>query len=244
METRKDLRDARVFTIDPDTAKDIDDALSVQLNEDGTYDVGVHISDVSFFVKSNTALDRDARKRATGVYLVQRAVPMLPPMLSEQLCSLLPGQDRLTFSVIFTMDADAKVQKKWYGKTIIRLVWFSIIRFRSHFFSSSAAKLAYQDAQRVIDGNPLGEALVDAAHGASRIEKDINILQGLANKLRARRFKEGALNLEVLSLAFKLDENGLPIDCGQYKRTDANHLIEEVGYQSVLLYDFAYNLSL
>jgi protein SSD1 len=129
LETRKDLRDARVFSIDPDTARDIDDALSVQLNEDGTYDVGVHIADVSFFVKSNTALDRDARKRATSVYLVQRAVPMLPPMLSEQLCSLLPGQDRLAFSVIFTMDADAKVQKKWYGKTIIRLVLFSIVRF-------------------------------------------------------------------------------------------------------------------
>lgn len=211
LETRKDLRDARVFTIDPDTAKDLDDALSVQFNEDGTYDVGVHISDVSFFVKSNTALDRDARKRATSVYLVQRAVPMLPPMLSEQLCSLLPGQDRLTFSVVFTMDADAKVQKKWYGKTIIR----------------SAAKLAYQDAQRVIDGKPLGEALVDAAHSASSIEKDINILQSLASKLRARRFQQGTLSLEVLSLAFKLDENGLPIDCGQYQRTEANYLVEE-----------------
>lgn len=127
METRKDLRDVRVFTIDPDSAKDIDDAFSVQLNEDGTYDVGVHIADVSFFVKSNTALDRDARKRATSVYLIQRAVPMLPPMLGE-LCSLLPGQDRLAFSIIFTMDADAKVQKKWYGKTIIWLVSFSIIK--------------------------------------------------------------------------------------------------------------------
>ena len=129
METRKDLRDARVFSIDPETAKDIDDAFSVQLNEDGTYDVGVHIADVSFFVKPNTALDRDARKRATSVYLVQRAVPMLPPMLSEQLCSLLPGQDRLAFSIIFTIDTDAKVQKKWYGKTIIRLVSFFIIWF-------------------------------------------------------------------------------------------------------------------
>ena len=118
-----------MFSIDPETAKDIDDAFSVQLNEDGTYDVGVHIADVSFFVKPNTALDRDARKRATSVYLVQRAVPMLPPMLSEQLCSLLPGQDRLAFSIIFTIDMDAKVQKKWYGKTIIRLVSFFIIWF-------------------------------------------------------------------------------------------------------------------
>ena len=121
-ETRKDLRHERVFTIDPETAKDLDDAVSIKLNEDGTYDVGVHIADVSFFVKPNTALDRDARKRATSVYLVQRAVPMLPPALSEQLCSLVPGQERLTFSIVFTMTKDAKVVKKWFGKTIIRSV--------------------------------------------------------------------------------------------------------------------------
>ena len=120
LETRKDLRDQRIFSIDPETAKDVDDCLSVKTNDDGTYDVGVHIADVSFFVKPNTALDRDARKRATSVYLVQRAVPMLPPTLSEQLCSLLPGQDRLAFTVIFTLDQNAKVVKKWFGKTIIR----------------------------------------------------------------------------------------------------------------------------
>jgi protein SSD1 len=104
----------------------------------------------------------------------------------------------------------------------------------SYVLSSSAAKLAYQDAQRVIDGKPLGDALVDALHGASRIEKDINILHSLASKLRARRFQDGTLDLAVLSLAFKLDENGLPIDCGQYKRTEANYLIEEVGCQSIM----------
>lgn len=98
--------------------------------EDGTYEVGIHIADVSFFVKPNTALDRDARKRATSVYLVQRSVPMLPPALSEQLCSLVPGQDRLAFSVIFTMNSDAKVLKKWFGKTVIRygLLFFIIIK--------------------------------------------------------------------------------------------------------------------
>jgi protein SSD1 len=92
----------------------------VKLNDDGTYDVGIHIADVSYFVKPNTALDRDARKRATSVYLVQRAVPMLPPTLSEQLCSLNPGQERLAFSVIFTMDKEAKVINKWFGKTVIK----------------------------------------------------------------------------------------------------------------------------
>ncbi len=120
LDTRKDLRGERIFSIDPETAKDVDDALSIRANEDGTFDVAVHIADVSFFVKPNTPLDRDARKRATSVYLVQRAVPMLPPALSEQLCSLLPGHDRLAFSVVFTMDSEAKVLNKWYGKTIIR----------------------------------------------------------------------------------------------------------------------------
>jgi protein SSD1 len=114
------LRGERVFTIDPDTAKDLDDAVSVKVNEDGTYDIGVHVADVSYFVKPNTALDRDARKRATSVYLVQRSVPMLPPALSEQLCSLLPGQERLAFSVIFTMTKEAKVVKKWFGRSIVK----------------------------------------------------------------------------------------------------------------------------
>ena len=122
LEVRKDLRKERVFTIDPETAGDLDDALSVKINEDGTYDVGVHIADVSFFVKPNTALDRDARKRATSVYLVQRSVPMLPHKLIEEMCSLLPGQERLAFSVIFTMTKEAKVVKKWFGKTIIKCV--------------------------------------------------------------------------------------------------------------------------
>ena len=132
----------------------------------------------------------------------------------------------------------------WQDHHPVRFILDHEVFSISHVSSSSAAKLAYQDAQRVIDGKPLGEALVDAAHGASRIEKDINILQSLASKLRARRFQDGALSLEVLSLAFKLDENGLPIDCGQYKRTEANYLVEEVGDQSICIYDFANNLFL
>jgi protein SSD1 len=119
-EARKDLRQERIFTIDPETAKDLDDALSVKLNEDGTYDIGVHIADVSYFVKPNTALDRDAKKRATSVYLVQRAVPMLPPTLCEELCSLVPGHDRLAFSVIFTMTKEGRITNKWFGKTVIK----------------------------------------------------------------------------------------------------------------------------
>jgi protein SSD1 len=119
-EVRKDLRQERIFTIDPAVAKDLDDALSIKTNDDGTYEVGVHIADVSYFVKPNTALDRDARKRATSVYLVQRAVPMLPPTLSEEVCSLIPGAERLAFSAIFTMTKEGKVVSKWFGKTIIK----------------------------------------------------------------------------------------------------------------------------
>lgn len=120
IETRRDLRQERIFTIDPPTARDLDDAISIKHNEDGTYDVGIHITDVSYFVKPNTALDRDARKRATSVYLVQRAVPMLPPGLSEELCSLNPGQDRLAITTIFTLNHDAEITKTWFGKTVIR----------------------------------------------------------------------------------------------------------------------------
>lgn len=209
-ELRKDLRELRIFTIDPSTAKDLDDAVSVKANEDGTYDVGVHIADVSFFVKPNTALDRDARKRATSVYLVQRAVPMLPPALCEELCSLVPGQERLAFSVIFTMTKDAQVQNKWFGRTIIK----------------SSAKLAYEDAQNVIEGRSLGS--VAPEHDAAGIEHDIKVLDSLAKQMRARRFEAGTLSLDSLKLSFKLDDQGLPIDCSQYQRADANDLIQEV----------------
>ncbi|KAG7096895.1 hypothetical protein E1B28_004301 [Marasmius oreades] len=211
LEIRKDLRGERVFTIDPATVKDLDDAISIKLNEDGNYDIGVHISDVSYFVKPNTALDRDARKRATSVYLVQRAVPMLPPALSEQLCSLVPGQDRLTFSVIFTLSKEATVLMKWFGKTVIR----------------SASKLSYDDAQNVIEGKPLGSVPVAPEHGAGDIEHDIKTLHDLATKLRAQRFEKGTLSLDSLQLEFQLDENGMPTDCWQHARNDANDLIQE-----------------
>ncbi|KAL0574675.1 Translational repressor [Marasmius crinis-equi] len=211
LETRKDLRGERVFTIDPPGAKDLDDAVSVKLNEDGNYEVGVHIADVSYFVKPNTALDRDARKRATSVYLVQRAVPMLPPALSEKLCSLVPAQDRLTFSVVFTLNKEGKLLKKWFGKTVIR----------------SATKLSYDDAQNVIEGRTLGSVPVTPEHGAADIEHDVKILNDIAKKLRAQRFENGTLSLDSSRLEFKLDEDGMPVDCGQHARNDANDLIQE-----------------
>ncbi|CAE6457234.1 unnamed protein product [Rhizoctonia solani] len=210
-ETRRDFRNERVFTIDPTTAKDMDDALHVQVNDDGTYDIGVHITDVSYFVKPNTALDRDARKRATSVYLVQRAVPMLPPTLSEELCSLVPGKERLTFSAVFTMTQDARVIKKWFGRSIIK----------------SAAKLSYSEAQGVIDGGNLASKNVDPQHSANAIEGDIKILHNLAKQMRERRIENGTLSIQSLRLKFDLDESGAPVDCSDELQTEANHLIAE-----------------
>jgi len=210
-ENRRDLRGERIFSIDPETAKDLDDALSIKRNEDGTYDVGVHIADVSFFVKPNTALDRDARKRATSVYLVQRAVPMLPPTLSEQLCSLRAGEERLAFSVIFTMTEDGRVLKKWFGKTVIK----------------SCGQLAYKHAQNVIDGKSLGDAPVIPDCAPQDIEHDIRLLANLARQMRAHRFEEGCLSLSSTRLHFDLGEDGMPIDCAPYDATEANHLVEE-----------------
>lgn len=211
-EIRRDFRDKAVVSIDPETAKDLDDALHIVKNDDGTFEVGVHIADVSHFVKPNTALDREARKRATTVYLVQRAVPMLPPTLCEQLCSLTPGQDKLTFSVVFKLTSDAKIIETWYGKSVIR----------------SAAKLAYSDAQEVIDGKSLPHVPLHKEDlTPADIERDILLLNTLARQLRKRRFDDGCLRIDNVKLSFALDEDGLPDDCKVYERREANELIEE-----------------
>ncbi|EST06187.1 Nucleic acid-binding, OB-fold [Kalmanozyma brasiliensis GHG001] len=214
-ETRKDYRSHRVFTIDPETARDLDDALHVVRLDDGNFEVGVHIADVSHFVKLGSSLDREARKRGTSVYLVQRAIPMLPPTLSEELCSLVPGVERLTFSAVFTMNKDAQVIKSWFGKSII----------------DSCAKLAYADAQKVIEGGELPKDKIKA-HQPKDIADDILILHELAQKMRARRFDAGALRIDNVKLSFKLDENGLPTDATIYSSYDAHRLIEEFMLQA------------
>lgn len=139
--TRRDLRKERIFTIDPTGARDLDDALSVTPLGDGTVEIGVHIADVTFFVRPNSDLDREARRRATTVYLVQQAIPMLPPLLCEELCSLNPQVDRLTYSCIWRMNADGTLvdEPAWFGRTVIR----------------SCCKLDYQTAQRMIEGSIL-----------------------------------------------------------------------------------------
>jgi protein SSD1 len=210
-EVRTDLRKERIFTIDPEDARGLDDALSMKSNDDGTYDVGIHIADVSFHVKPNTALDRDARKRATSVYLVQRAVPMLPPALSEELCSLAPREERLAFSVVLTLTKEAKIIKKWFGKTVVK----------------SAAKLSYGMVQGVLDGEPLRNVSVAPEHEVSSVENDIRLLYELAKVLRTRRFQNGSLRLESPRLSFKLNDQGLPVDCSQSVNLEANALVEE-----------------
>nr|XP_019011760.1 uncharacterized protein I206_03866 [Kwoniella pini CBS 10737]OCF50541.1 hypothetical protein I206_03866 [Kwoniella pini CBS 10737] len=209
-EVRTDLRDERTFTIDPSTAKDLDDALSVKQNEDGTTTVGVHIADVSYFVKANTAIDREARKRATSVYLVQRAVPMLPPQLSEELCSLVPDVERLTFSAIFTFDEEGNVKDKKFAKSIIK----------------SNARLSYSDAQDVINGGSL-DSTKGAVNETKEIESDVKILHELSTKIKRKRLDAGAILSNKLKVSFAFDDNGKPVDVDAVKKTEANSLVEE-----------------
>jgi len=161
-EVRKDLRQERVFTVDPDTAKDLDDALSIKLNDDGTYDVGVHIADVSYFVQAQHGIRSDARKRATSVYLVQRAVPMLPPTLSEQLCSLNPGQKRLSFSIYIYYGQGSQGHQEMVWQNRLSSEPSTLVQHHVHSsaFVRSAAKLSYAEAQKVIDGHLLGDLVV------------------------------------------------------------------------------------
>eukprot|EP01035_Chromulina_nebulosa_P017433 gene17433-22985_t len=209
---RKDLRDYRIFTIDPPTAKDLDDAVHIQELADGTYSVGVHIADVSYFLEEDTALDLEARNRATSVYLVQKVIPMLPPILCEQLCSLNPNVDRLAFSCIFKMNQDGTLcdDKPWFGKTVIR----------------SCAKLDYPTAQRMIDGvipltnnddflkNLSNDTWEDKrrpiGQDAYKLVKDVLLLHQLAVPRRQLRLNNGALVIQNSKLTFSLDHHGNP----------------------------------
>ncbi|ODN85475.1 hypothetical protein L198_07557 [Cryptococcus wingfieldii CBS 7118] len=210
-EVRTDLRSQRVFTIDPPNAKDLDDALSFQDNSDGTFAIGVHVADVAYFVKTNTQIDREARKRATSVYLVQRAVPMFPPQLSEELCSLLPGAERLTFSAFFTVDKDGNVIEKRFAKTIVR----------------SCAKLSYADALGVSNGGSLPKSKSDGTQHAEDIEADLRALHSIAIKIRNRRIDQGAMLAGSLKVSFELDAAGRPVDCETYQKDEASAIVEE-----------------
>lgn len=212
LKLRKDLRLKCVFSIDPSTAKDLDDALHIEKLEDGLFEVGVHIADVSYFLKKGSALDNEAKSRGTSTYLVDSVIPMLPPTLCEELCSLNPGVDRLAFSVIWTMDANGVPIDTWFGKTIIR----------------SCAKLAYEDAQSVIDGGEIPSSIdIDGDHSHSRIANDILLLNSIAVNKRKKRYTDGSLSLNSVKLNFELDEYGEPISVHTFEQKAANQLIEE-----------------
>ncbi len=196
---RRDFRKITTFTIDPEDAKDFDDALSIEEVEDGIYEIGVHIADVSHYVTPDTVLDAEAFERATSVYLVDRTIPMLPEKLSNGVCSLRPQEEKLTFSAVFKMTLEGEILDKWIGKTVI----YSDRRF------------AYEEAQDRIESK-VGD-----------FAKEINILNDIALILRKARFKNGAVNFETEEIKFKLDENYKPIGIFKKVRKDAHKMIEE-----------------
>ena len=196
---RRDFRSITTFTIDPEDAKDFDDALSVQFLENGNVEIGVHIADVTHYVQPGTDLEKEAYRRATSVYLVDRTIPMLPEKISNELCSLRPNEDKLTFSAVFELTLDGKLVKEWFGRTVIH----SIRRF------------AYEQAQEVLT-NKAGDHV-----------KELLLLNDLAKKLRDERLKKGAISFETVEVKFKLDANGKPLGIFPKVRQDAHKLIEE-----------------
>ena len=205
MEGRKDFRKVTTFTIDPADAKDFDDALSFRRMRNGNYEVGVHIADVSHYVKPGTAIDREAYERGTSVYLVDRTIPMLPEKLCNGVCSLRPNEDKLCFSVLMELTEKAEVLKTWFGKSVI----------------NSDTRYSYEEAQEVIDSG----AVAHPEH--KKTDEAILELHKLATIMRAERYKEGAINFESQEVKFILDENSKPIGVYIKESKEANWLIEE-----------------
>ena len=196
---RRDFRDIITFTIDPEDAKDFDDALSIRKLDNGNWEVGVHIADVSYYVTPGSLIDGEAYDRGTSIYLVDRVIPMLPEKLSNGVCSLKPNEDKLCYSAVFEMDDNAKITKEWFGKTVIH----------------SDRRFNYGEVQQIIDAKD-GE-FVD----------EILVLHNLALKLREERFKVGAINFKSTEVKFKLDEEGKPLGVFVKEVMDSNRLIED-----------------
>ena len=209
-EGRRDFRKTLTFTIDPADAKDFDDALSFKRLKNGNYEVGVHIADVSHYVKPGSAIDREAFDRGTSVYLVDRTIPMLPERLCNGVCSLRPNEDKLCFSAVFEMNDRAEVLDRWFGKTVI----------------NSDRRYCYEEAQEIIE-NGKQEAESGKRKAESELVDAILELHKLATILRDGRYKEGAINFESQEVKFQLDENGKPIGVYIKEQKEANWLIEE-----------------
>ena len=220
---RRDMRKDLTFTIDPKDAKDFDDALSFKNLENGNYEIGIHIADVSHYLQPKTILDEEAYKRATSVYLVDRVVPMLPEMLSNGVCSLRPNEEKLTFSAVFEVNKKAEIINEWYGRTVT----FSDQRF------------AYEEAQSVIENCKLSDPIqtYTMPSDISIIDKEYEVipeiveatlkLDELAKILRKRRMKEGAISFDRVEVKFNLDEEANPVGVFFKQSKDANKLIEE-----------------
>ncbi len=196
---RKDFRDVLTMTIDPVDAKDFDDALSFRVLKEGWYEVGVHIADVSYYIEPDSALDKEAYRRATSVYLPDRVSPMLPERLSNELCSLRPKEDKYTFSAVFKINKEGHVKDHWIGRTVIH----------------SDRRYAYEEVQEIIEGKS-GDHM-----------DEIHVLNSIAKNLRQQRFKKGAINFSSQEVRFKLDEHGKPIGIVIKESKEAHQLIEE-----------------
>lgn len=196
---RLDMRDKTVFTIDPVDAKDFDDALSVETLEDNLYRIGVHIADVSHYVPENSPLDREAMKRATSVYLVDRVIPMLPSRLSEEVCSLNPGVDRMAFSVFFTMTGTGEVRSHEFHKTVIH----------------SKRRFTYEDVQDIL------------LKGKGDYASELQLLEKISVELREERFRHGGLDFETEEVRFRLGSKGEPVEIIKKERLSSHRLIEE-----------------
>ena len=196
---RRDFRDVATFTIDPEDAKDFDDALSLKKLDNGNMEVGIHIADVTHYVKPGTVIEKVAQERATSVYLVDRTIPMLPERLSNHICSLNPSEDKLTYSAVFVLDGKANVLKEWFGRTIIR----------------SDKRFSYSEAQDVIDT------------GEGDMKEQLLTLHNLAQMLRSKRFASGSFAFERLEVKFNLSETGIPLGINFREYGTSNQLIEE-----------------
>ena len=196
---RRDFRKTLTFTIDPEDAKDFDDAISFREVNESEYEVGIHIADVSHYVKIGSALDTEASERGTSVYLVDRTIPMLPEILSNDLCSLVPHKDRLTMSAVFIMNKNAEVKTEWFGRTVIH----------------SQKRFTYEEAERSIKKTN------------APFHRELFILNNLAKKLTKERFAQGAISLDQEEVKFVLDNKGTPIKVIKKERGDSNRLIEE-----------------
>jgi len=213
---RRDLREVLTFTIDPKDAKDFDDALSFKILDNGHYEIGIHIADVSHYLKPDTILDDEAYNRATSVYLVDRVVPMLPEVLSNNACSLRPNEEKYTFSAIFELDDKASIKNQWFGRTVI----------------DSNERFAYEEAQYIIENNngniPEEISIREGAYSVSdEVVKATITLDKLAKIMRLKRMQQGAISFDKVEVRFNLDQNSEPQSVYFKEAKDANKLIEE-----------------